>query len=267
MSFLDDIGTATGNFVDGAANSVRDSFNRMQSSDSVPTYNRTAYQVHIYKEGSDNVITAFLPEEFQFDLTSDWDPSFSEGVSDSNKVNMALQLMGTKPATQAMTTQMWKGSSNMEIVLALEFIAETDTIMDVRKPIMDLVALALPTTLGGEYGLFRSPGPTYDINKIIEMGIQAKNQSQQESQQLEGDDTKGASQSYQENKIDTIMKNKISLHIGNFIRLNNVVITNIGQAYKTLIHPSGIPIRATVSVTFRTVMVPTATDIRRAFGA
>lgn len=234
---------------------------------------KVPYKVYVFTDNASRsdreaiYVEAFLPEEFSFDIGSEWSAPFAEGTN-NNMINMLGQALGTKFTTQGMTALFWSGSGNLDFTLPLVFTAE-DNYNDVQKPIKDLIKLSLPTI--NSWNFFSAPGPSIKgieaiaaegqrISGIIDKEIYAST----DKSTLDSAKTLTTSALKNFGKAD-IYNNKIELWIGTFFRLPSVVVKNVNQNYKTILDPSGVPMRVTVEVTFSTHMTPSAQDYENFF--
>lgn len=193
------------------------------------------YKVFIKQAGGGEV-EAYVPETFQLAVTSQFNQPFGQGVSNSTVGTAAKVAVGQALVSQAMTAQIWEGTQPIEITLELEFVAEYDPQREVLKPIKDLLTMTMPSR--GTGGFLAPPGPKYlDI-------INWK--------------------AFEPTKGDSAQK-QISIKIGNFLFFNNVVIESVNSTFFSMMHETGIPLRATVAVTFKTLFVQIAEDIPNLF--
>jgi hypothetical protein len=195
------------------------------------------YQVRIVQKNGPG-ITAFVPETFQFAVTSQFGQPFGQGLMNSAAGNAAKVGLSTALTSQVMTAQVWEGSQPIEITLELEFAAESDPIKEIREPIMHLLEMTMPSS-DGVGGLLKPPGPKY-LDLINWQAFEAK---------------KGAGQA----------DKQIDVFIGKFLSFDNVVIESVNATFQSMMHESGIPLRATVAVTFKTFFVPIKEDIANIF--
>jgi hypothetical protein len=113
-------------------------------------------------------IKAWLPEEITFDISAQYEAPFAQGFNASMPgFGQMARAFGVNLVTQAMTAQIWQGSSEMNISIPLIFQAESNAYLDVIKPIKDLLKLTMPRdSEAGGGGLFTAPGPHIDITKL-----------------------------------------------------------------------------------------------------
>jgi len=132
------------------------------------------YKCIITQYGDSNqkklVITAHLPEEYEFNLGAVYETPFSQSIADnvgSTGKNIA-GAMGFQFVNKALTTKVWQGSNDFSFVLRLVLQAETDVYLDVIKPLESLYRLVVPRE-PVQGGLLRSPGPHLDYEKLKEL--------------------------------------------------------------------------------------------------
>lgn len=250
-----------------------------QSSSFVHPRNRTDYMLNVVRTGDPtrrNIrVRAMLPEDFSFDLSADWSAPFAEGLVSSDKLNMAAQLAGMKWSTQATSANFWTGSNHVEFTFPLIFTAE-DGYADVLAPIRDLVELHVPTLQGG---FFQSPGPRFKIRSEIGDIYQSTKNMVTGKKEIDNSNTTppkktttaadaGSSAGDKAKAVGDKLRDMfqyegtIQLQIGRFMLIPSVVITNISNNFKVLMGPDGVPMQATVNVSFRTHTTPSADDIK-----
>lgn len=110
-------------------------------------------------------VTAPVPESVQFDLSATYDPLLPQGFTKNGALNGAAAAMGMRLAVQALTAQLWTGSTTGDLNLQLEFMTENDPINDVRQPVLNLMKLVTPTI--APIGMLQSPGPQLDFSQLI----------------------------------------------------------------------------------------------------
>lgn len=137
------------------------------------------YEVIIYQQSDDTsswgtqaanekspgvtVIRAWMPENFSYSVSSEYDAPFQKIVNNDLVENLA-SMFGQKLVTPVMTAQLWQGSTHPEFTIELNFETESDPIKDVREPILKLLRLATPKV--NEMQLLESPGPQLDTTQL-----------------------------------------------------------------------------------------------------
>lgn len=194
--------------------------------------------VRITATSLEEPILSWLPENITFNLTSHWDYPLQSNLSGS--LGLIAQQFGATTQAQEMTLAVWSGSTPIEMTIQLEFIAEEpgESIGKVINPIRSLCKLALPRFVGGgsftipftnktiPVTLFQAPGP-----KPLENG---------------GD--------------------LITVEIGTFLRFRHVVITQVTPQFHPVLDRSGLPLRAGVTIGFKTHKTPVKSDLETIIG-
>lgn len=172
-------------------------------------------------------VVARAPEELSIQLSSEWDtPLLQSGVSGAIEIGLQ-ELANRSVRTQFASAQVWSGSSPIEITLPLEFYAESDPKLEVIDPIIKLAKMALPGSVGKNFGQFVPPGP-----KIFDF--------------TSGD--------------------QISIDIGNFLNFQKVLIIGVNPTFITRdMTQKGLPLKATCEVTFRSMFSLTGNDFAGMF--
>ncbi len=249
------------------------------------------------KNGNDDItIVAGLPETFAFDIASQYEAPFAQGMAGDTKIASLLRLGGLSLTNQAMTAQVWQGTSDVQFTLPFVFQADTDEIKDVLEPIKNLMRLALPRT-SQQGGILESPGPRIDYEKLIQNAPQATNdilnataggatematggmmgglqaatgngeqglQTASKSAKVAKERFNGASVAFS-SALKGAITNNISLEIGRYMLFEHVVILDVQQSANVQPLASGIFQRVEVNVTFKTFMLPTANDLDNMF--
>lgn len=278
--------------------------------------------------GGTKTISAWLPDTFTLDVTSEYDTPAANmlnqvigGWMDKHAPKAAglARIAGTIARAQTgytlvaqdMTTFVWAGSAPWTFTLPFVFTADTDAKLDVTNQVRDLMMLAAPRR--GALGLLVSPGPTIDIaglvvdlakqisSKIPEAGDllsdvtsfitdqekrfqslitsvpgssindSGPNRASQTMQSASGAQAGGVNTTPNQAQQDdwgmwsSHIKHNVSLLVGKFMRFPSVVVVDVGSVYNTIFDTFGNPVRASVNVTFKTLMTPTQDDLNRMF--
>ncbi len=140
------------------------------------------YLVQISCPGHNTDIIADLPEQIGFGVTSDWEsllPYSLAGMIDQIPLvgNWAKAAAGAKALnvqSQALSFQVWLGTSPIEIPLHLQFDAYSSALEEVYKPILLLESFTLPITQQNYFGglagnILTAPGPVLGgANQMLE---------------------------------------------------------------------------------------------------
>ncbi len=194
--------------------------------------------------GSTPTILLNLPEQFQFSVASAYETPFAQGLIDNETIKNFGRVMGvTNFVTQGLTAQVWQGTSETSFSMTFELVAKDDPDKDVVQPIKRLMLLTMPDE--NAVGLLTPPGPTIDFGSTAEQfSFSALRQALKDK-----------------NPPKVIYKNTISLEIGRFMRFPSVVVENVAVNGKSLFHRTGLPIVATVDISFKTFVVPVKKDL------
>lgn len=174
-------------------------------------------------------VATSLDESFGISLASSWDAPYAnvmqEGldavqskggkagaaVGIGRQIAGAAGLNGRNPAT---TAQVWQSSDPIGFSIPFTFIAQSDAKKEVQDKIMKLLKLVAPSEALGGMAL-QAPGPT-----------------------IAGQIAKGAK----------LPGRNIQLKIGNFLLLDNCIVTNVDAQFDSIIGKQGIPHKAKVTV-------------------
>lgn len=144
-------------------------------------------------------VESFVPEEIQLGYQAEFDQPFQQigrlvasavgGLAGYNSGgNAATRLigaavgaglphlmasaLGSGMTAPVLTAKLWQSTSTAEITIPLYFEAESDPLLEVRKPIVDLLSLVIPTT--NALGILQSPSSYVDFSKVatgVKVGI------------------------------------------------------------------------------------------------
>lgn len=181
-------------------------------------------------------IVGTLPERFTLTLSAQWaDPfnntSMTAGLKASGQIgagtemaaNLAMSAAGISDRNKFQSASVWQGGSPISLTVPFIFIAETSAQKDVIDKLSKMMKLVTPVE--GKNGIMYSPGPTM---------------------------------------LGTVMSNnsrKISVRLGSFMQLSNVVITNVSADVDAMFEQEGKPISMTVNVDLHSYFVTTDKDI------
>jgi hypothetical protein len=211
----------------------------------------TNYLARIVQDGR-VVAKGFLPETIRVSVSSSFGMPFGQAISE--KLNLAAKVLGgTTLVSQSMTMQVWEGTAPLELTIEMEFLAETDPKTEVIAPIQKLLQLVMPKKTS-RTGRLEPPGPQLDWTKLMD-DTQTEALSSVTGQQSEGNKFGDALRTAADSA-----KGKISVYLGNFMKFDNVVVENVDTTFHTMFDKNGLPLRATVALTFKTFMVLAQSD-------
>lgn len=280
-----------------AATTFRDQFKYQQKYNNA----RNDYILTLCCDELGIVLQADLPQEFTFDVQTRYEDTYAQGINDMvpSAISNFTRAIGLNLTTQALTAQLWQGSSEIQFTLPLIFQAERDERQEVIKRLMQLMYLTLPREEEAG-GLLSAPGPHIDFEKFkrnFQSGSPAVSTIKNEYKRV-GDSisaaiekNKGTLSSGLSGWVDTgfdigtqvrtsgdavaktvsaaivsSIKNNIQLYIGRYMFFPSVVITDVQQTHHTLpVEQTGNVQRVEVTVTFKTFYLPTQRDIVNMF--
>jgi hypothetical protein len=259
----------------------------------------TNYLVQIIQYGSPGSqpttsVTAPIPEQVNFDVAAEYTTILPQSMAKSNLLNGAAQMLGMKLAVQAMTAQLWNGSTNGNLSMNLEFYTETDPQTDVRAPILALMKLATPSI--HSTGLLQSPGPQLDfatLGSLVQqvgsnvtssvsaigtsLGNVVKNlanvttggtmsQADKDAMSANSTTTPAAQSNNPNMNTAAYWKNKVTnliqIKIGNYLFFDNVIIERVGNVFTSNFDPAtGLPHHVIVNIQFRPMFTLTQSDL------
>lgn len=205
----------------------------------------------------DNVV-ARLPEEVPITISSEWEAPIAGAFSGLRGKIADFTLRETTGVTlknQLFTSQIWSGSSPIEMTIPLEFYADRDPLREVLLPIIALSKMALPRYNNTEL----TDKANRSIQKAIdELGITAKN--------LELKPLTAPGPLIFDAETSEVKSDEITIQLGEFLLFKRVIITNVDMNFNTRdLVKEGKPLRASCEVTFRTIQSLTGEDFAGMF--
>lgn len=263
------------------------------SSDDIKVKSRDkniAYQVVIRCTDLNISAKGYLPENFGIAVGSSYGAPFADMTGYSmlpgGKLMEAMpSLTGSTSIIQEQTVLIWQGSGGVEFSLALQLIAQESVLNEITQPFLDLAELCVPYQASDEL-IMRTPGPQWNAATAISDTI---NSLETAAANAVSDGlsylTSGTNQPVGATQTPTTtlgnsikqdfqkgFKHQISVIIGDYIYLPNVVVKNVDFQYEALmIAPSvkggndGGPGRGTLTVSFQTMFNVTIQDLYRMF--
>lgn len=253
------------------------------------------------KDGSgikDLAIYANLSEQFMFDSAAEYEPAF--GNLFGGGFLKALNIFGTKPLWQAMTAQVWSGTSSDDITLKFVFQAETDAYRDVVLPVYQLESLVAAGT--NKIGMLTSPVGGIDFMKVYgyiktEVERYLANNTPAETQQAQQGGILANPQSFaargtmksgtnpaqnqtpagqQQQQpaaaqfgtrawLESMMASQVSIDIGTQITFDNIVPLNVSKTITTQPDERGYMQYCEVDFRFRPMFLITREDLGKIF--
>lgn len=235
---------------------------------------------------------AYLPEQIDVNITADYDAPYADVALTSDPfLNSVMGSFGFKFGANALSMQVWKGTSSTDISVPLQLIAVSDPYEEIIKPLRKLKSLVLPVvqSAGGSNGFIQlgniqTPGPylTYDGNLLNDLNnaLQQAQSEYQRTQQNVGAATgvastigaaavgvgKGLPATFNALLQSFKPVNEIQVEIGNFMRLPSVVILSVGDQFNVRTDSNGVMISCMVTITFRSFVNLTSADISNLIG-
>lgn len=173
-------------------------------------------------------ISGTLDETFSIRLGSQWDSPYNKSMRDmvgqssssiaqniGSAMDILKNLTGIETRSRSASAQVWVSSDAINFSLPFTFVAMKDANVEIRERCSNLLKLVAPTQISGGL-MLKAPGPTLG-GQIV--GAAGGNSGR-----------------------------RISLFMGNFMMLDNCIITGVDIAYDSRLEKNGIPISAKVQV-------------------
>ena len=233
------------------------------------------------------IVVGAMPQSFQVAQSSDWKAPWGAGLAGEGTMGDILAVTGNRLVAQVLTMKVWQGSSDdFEFSVQFELRTWSDPEADVIQPIRTLLKMSMPSM--SATGFLQSPGPILDAAAIEAIGgklaktatsiLDSSKKAASEAKTKDGTtDWVGMAVGVKNAAIKTVsdsgiakksfiesnLKNKISIQLGRWFYLNNVVITNVQHEIKaqTPEYNSGLVQQASVTVSFKPMFALTAEDV------
>ncbi len=279
---------------------TKPSFSTMDNGGSTDPYiNNRKYAVVITQQQDLNcckppiVVVGAVPESLQIDQQVNWRAPWASGLTGSVG-DLAAVAAGNRLVAQALTMQVWQGSGNdFEFTLTFDLRAYSSVELDVMQPLRNLLKMSVPGM--DSVGFLVSPGPVLDKAAMKKLGeqigtlgasvastlvsgaadvIKATGKTTDGKSKLAAAgsassdtvsrvvDQVSASGLVRKEAIESQLKNVISLSIGDWFYMNNVVVLSVNHTMKP--QQPGVKggiMAAGVSVTFKPMFSITVDDI------
>jgi hypothetical protein len=239
-------------------------------------------------------VTAPMPDSFMFDSRSEYSPPYSQGLfSRDGALAKVSQAFGARLTSQALTAQLWQGSTETDLNIELEFMAEVDPDVEVRQPILALMKLAT-ASIDPASGMLLSPGPSipFQLQTALAAGQDAVSslgatasavgqnlglskfsnalpklgQINSENANFNGQNTGSSPPISNASYIKSLVKNQISIQIGRYAFFDSVVIKNVQQTYSNQIDAlTGLAMHAKVAISFTPLFLVVQSDLDNIF--
>ena len=204
--------------------------------------NNQDYRAHISCPGHDVDVIVDLPETISFGISSDWESLLPyslagalDAVAGKVGVNLGAAFGAVKAAnvqSQALSFQVWMGTSPIEIPFTFQFDAKTSALEQVYKPIAYLMALTMPVnknfTDSAYTNVLLPPGPALGGGLVDDYSV--------------------------------------TLRLGRMMAFLDCIITSATPSFDVRLDDEGYPIAGEIEMTFRTSKVYGHIDMLNAMG-
>ena len=258
-----------------------------------PNLRNRNYAVIISQEqdftgGPPNIVVGSVSKDLQLQQSVQWATPFGAGLAGSGLVGDVLAAVrGNRLVGQVMTMQVWQGSGgDFDFTVDFELHAWSDPVLDVLDPLKILLKMSLPSVT--PTGFLRSPGPILSdegvaavsgvITSVAANAITAGSNAATASRTSDGGkswvgssidavsataESLGNSGIAKKRLIENHLKNMISIQIGRWFYMRNVIVTNVAHTLKsqTTERKTGIIQSAAVSIGFRPMFAITSEDV------
>jgi len=215
---------------------------------------KTPYIVTIFSRLLNTTVYAFLQEDIQFRVDSNWAtmvPSITTSPV-GELINLVAQAAssGRFSLVNKMTSRRyWKGSTPITLNLNLRFEALEDARTEVHLPCMALQQMASPSDAKGNF--LAPPGPSpfkFFPSEKVPGGSKTVLAAQERLTQISKFVTAGA---------DTL-----TCQIGRALTFNNVILKSVGIRMAPRMNAAGFPVAAVADVVIETYEVLTKDALR-----
>ena len=239
------------------------------------------------------VVVGAVPSSFQMAQNIEWNAPMGAGLlGDSKVADFMAAVKGNRLVGQVMTMQVWQGSRNdFEFTVTFELRAFSDPEKDVMEPLRTLLRMSLPKL--DDTGWLKSPGAILEADgvaklseRLTKVSVAVLEGGAEGIKTTVGMATGQTSASDGLNKyvaiadktvkqvedtgilrkksVEDVLRNKISINIGRWFELNNVVITQVQHDIKgqTPNGDTGAVQAANVTIAFKPMFAITQEDVK-----
>ena len=244
---------------------------------------RAPYLVHVYAPDHGVSVRAYIPEQIEASLRSNYDTPFAEGFLRSlphgERLHLASRLAGYGTTTQIMSMQVWQGSEPMSMSLPVHFLYHDDVIEDVIRPMKALLSLSVPRSRSGSgspVDVLESPGPRLRWKSgagekpatVAQRVIKTAAAAALSAATGDVDAALESASALESDFLSNVQIDRnISIDIGDFMSFESVVIPEVSSTYEIkLDRVSRRPIALEATIQFITFLAPTVESLDRIFG-
>ena len=237
---------------------------------------RASYLVHVYAPDHGVSVHAYIPEQIETSLRSNYSTPFAEGfirsLPQGDRIHLAARLSGYGTTTQIMSMQVWQGSEPWAVSLPIHFLYRDNTINDVVQPMKALKSLALPRTKSGSGSstdVLESPGPRLRWKSGAgESPASVQSRLAGSAASALGSIASGDFAALESDFLSNVsIDRNISISIGDFMTFDSVVIEEVSSTYEIkLDRVSRRPIALAATLQFTTFLAPTVESLDGIFG-
>lgn len=210
------------------------------------------YRIKIYNSANTIAFSGYVPEDFNFSLTSNWSAPF-EGISltdakdpDVVAVGRALKFGGLSSQHKLLTARVWDSPGYFTLELPIFLDAYHDTEIEVMRPMVQLLSMAAADE--SDSGFLIPPGPVPAIEVLNAV-----------TSLIGRDPTAGGVQ------FDS--KEAFTVQLGKFFKMSPAIITNVSASGDSAFEDeTGNPISADFMLTIESYFAVTRRDLAQWFG-
>jgi hypothetical protein len=251
-----------------------------------PMLKNENYQVMLVQDTKPKplIVLGSVPEEFQISQEVDWGTPWGAGLGGSGMLGDLLAVTGNRLVGQVMTMKVWQGDKgSVSFTVDFEFRTWKDPVADIVTPIQSLMKMSMPSLTAA--GFMTSPGPILTAKgveqlvntiggKVVTAGQNIKNDFENNKTQnglgaavmavpKNVSDNLANTGLFRKDDVENALENKISIRIGKWFKLSNIVITGVQHHFRPQVVDAvnGVFHSASVQVSFAPMFALTAEDI------
>lgn len=290
MGLLDNITNAASSAL-GIGDSAKSKVGTTGTSTDPNLKNRN-YAVIIRQAAPANrLVVGSVPDQIQVNQSAGWKTPWGAGLAGDGQIADLLAVTGNRLVAQVMTMQVWQGAGEgFNFNLIFELRTYSDPSKDVVQPVKDLIKMTVPVL--DPSGFLKSPGPYLSpkgaeelgsklgstVTSAIQSGVSAAKSTTttggtttdsnsmwaaaQNGVKAAGNSLK-ASGLAKKKTVQDYLSNIISIQIGQWFYMDNVVITDVQHTFHSA-RPdgqTGAISSATVTISFSPMFAVTDADI------
>lgn len=208
------------------------------------------YRLYIQNKSNTVKFSGYVPEDFNFSLSSPWSSPFAgmslaEAGGNSNALSKTIKFAGASSIHKLASARVWDSPQYLTLELPIFLDAYHSAEEEVVEPMVQLLCMAAPSEVGG---ILIPPGPipAYEVIDAVMGGLQQY--TGRENKEFESGEA-------------------FTVKLGSFFSMSPAVITNVsGSGDCAFEDVNGKPISADFMISVESYFAVTRSDLYEWFG-